>query len=85
MDKYVTNIFWSNGTACIGKIYILYSDMTYEIIRTKYSPTDWRKRWNIDKKSYKQFLDLKVLSLKKFTPEQVHEYIERKTKEYEES
>lgn len=83
MDKYVTNIFWSDGST--GNIYILYSDMTYEIIRTKCSPTDWRKRWNIDKKTYKQFLDLKVLRLKKFTPEQVHEYIERKTREYEES
>lgn len=79
-DGYVVNIFWSDSVYNGGKVYVLYSDNTWECIRTKHSPNDWTK--GNTRMSFKQNCNLKILRQNKFTKEQTKEYIEQKDKEF---
>ena len=76
MDKpIVTNVFWSGGYANRTKLLVLYSDNTYEVIRLKYKQNS----------EFKKYLNTKIFRIKKYTKEDVHNYIFEKIKELEES
>lgn len=77
-DSYVVNIFWSDSGYSGGKVYVLYSDNTWEEIRTKHSI--WMR--NDIGTTFKQHCNLRVLGQKKYTKEQTRAYIEQKDKEF---
>ena len=79
MDAFVTNVFWSDGYVNGGKIFILYTDYTYDIIRTKHHANAWNK----EGKRFKQFANLKVLRINRYTKEQAINYIKEKDESFE--
>lgn len=76
---YVVNVFWSDGYTDGGKIFVLYSDGTYEVFRTKNHP-HWR---NKDHVAFRVFVNLRVMRQKKFTRSLAAEYIRQKDEEFE--
>lgn len=76
-EAIVRNVFWSQGSAG-GKIYVLYSDYTYDIVRTKHNPRDWNTKYE----NFKTFINLRVLREKRYTKEKALQYIETKDKEF---
>lgn len=78
---YVENIFWSNGSYVNGgKLFLLYSDGTYDVIRTKHHACDM----NTNGIKFKSFMNLKILRQKKYSKEEAINYIANKDKEFEE-
>lgn len=81
MNKpHVLNVFWSQGYTNGGKIFVLYSDNTWEAVRTKHHPCEWTKEDT--RMNFRRYIRLRTMGEKKFTKEQVHEYISQKDEDF---
>ena len=80
MEAFVTNVFWRDANESGSKIFVLYTDYTYDIVRTKNMPM----RRNEEGQSFKQFANLKVLRLNRYTKEQAINYIKEKDETFKE-
>lgn len=79
-EDYVVNIFWSAGYTNGGKLFVLYSDYTWEVFRTKHDPNEWAK--DDTHMTFKKFLNAKILRLQKYTKVQTHAYVTQKDLEF---
>lgn len=79
-EKFVVNIFWSDGYMKGVKLFVLYNDNTYETFIL-----DFKVYQNKDRVTNRNFMNLRIFRNSKFTQKQVRDYIEQRMKEWEES
>ena len=79
-DDYVVNVFWSAGFSNGGKLFVLYSDYTWEVFRTKHHPDERSK--DDTKMTFKKFVNVKILRQQKYTKVQTHAYVVQKDLEF---
>ena len=83
MKTYVKRTLWASDSVYGSLIYVLYSDMTYEVYKIYiYCPCHKEKRSNGEYVDFKKYMDLGTLKQRKFTKEEVDNYIRTKAKDF---